>query len=209
MMKSSLRHIAISGALIICGCISTFADSMQEPDFVKAMRPIEAIQSRENAEKYLATLPLSPIEGIWEYPADETSLIILKSRHDKGHYDIYLLESVDCSLHPGMNVGQIEESADKTQFSIKLKTKLNKGLLTSPLPCSGKLSGNSDILYIKSPKIKVSFTPSLFLPTLMKVLRLGFRVRTESPADKVPDGIIKTFPTFDGNSPASSSPRYL
>lgn len=199
----------LSAFIMVLSSAFTSAKESGESDFARSMRPAEAVMSRENAKKYLRSLPLSPLEGIWEYPADDVTLLILRSRHDKGKYEIYLLESVDCRLSPGMLVGEAVATADKSQFSMTLRTRLKRGMLCSPAPCAGKLSSDAEVLYIKAPKVKISLTPSIFLPTLWHTLRLGVRIRTENPSDKLPDGWRKTFPTFDGNEPSASTPRYL
>lgn len=206
------RSIFIILAFLIASFQGFAAVNSEEPstDFSRTGRDQSILFSRDNAEKYLLSIPLSSLEGIWEYPANETTLIILRSKTEKGIYDIFLLDSVDCRFSPGMKVGEACASPDPKQFKIELCTRLKKGLLTSPLPCAGKLSKNSDILYISTPRIKVSFSPSIFLPTLWKAIRMGgIRVKSEDPASKIPDGLVKSFPTFDGNPPSRSNPRYL
>ena len=184
-------------------------DFAKMSDFAKPLRPTEAITGRREAENYLKSLPLDPLEGIWEYPADETSLLILKSRHEKGKYEIFLLESVDCRFVPGMIVGTATATPDATQFSLSLNTRLKKGQPCNPMKCAAKLSSNNEVLVIKAPKVKFTLTPSIILPTLWNTLRLGMRIKAENPAEKLPDGWIKSYPTFDGNPRSKTIIRYL
>ncbi|MDE6247643.1 MAG: hypothetical protein K2M41_07365 [Muribaculaceae bacterium] len=180
-----------------------------DSDYASDGHDLAIFDSLSAADKFLTSIAVDPLEGIWEYPADETSLLILKSRFQKGVYDIYLYESVDCRFSRGMKVGSATASADPSQFSLSLHSKLRKDILTAPIPCAGKLSAEGDILYISAPKIKISVTPSLFLPTLWNTLRLSTRIRTEDPASKLPSGLRKVLPAFDGNPPCSSAVRYL
>lgn len=183
---------------------------LSESDFCKDGRDISIfLAPGDSSQPYLASVATDPIEGIWEYPADETSLIILRNPTAKGVYDIYLYESVDCRFSRGMRVGTATATADPKQFSLSLCSRLRKNILTSPLPCAGKLSADADILYIQAPKVKLSITPSILLPTLWNTLRLSTRIRVENPADKLPSGLRKVFPTFDGNPRPQSAIRYL
>ena len=173
--------------LSCCICIAAGAKYIPpaDSDYASDGHDLALFDSLSAADNFLTSIAVDPLEGIWEYPAD------------------------DCRFSRGMKVGSATASADPSQFSLSLHSKLRKDILTAPIPCAGKLSAEGDILYISAPKIKISVTPSLFLPTLWNTLRLSTRIRTEDPASKLPSGLRKVLPAFDGNPPCSSAVRYL
>lgn len=161
------------------------------------------------AEQHLASLPLRPVEGIWEYPADEVALLVIRIPGEKGRYGVYLLESVDCRLWPGMQLGWLEESADRMKFRISLSSKLHKGIPVGHMQGVATLGKNADMLTIDMPKVKFTITPSVLLPSLWNMLRLSVRLTTRNPLDRLPEGWVKTFPSFDGDGSSSRYTRYL
>lgn len=164
---------------------------------------------RSTAETYLSTLPLSPVEGIWEYPAEETAVMILADDEQKGRYNIYYLEGIDCRLYPGLKIGSLESSPSAQKFKISLCSNLSGGLPGVFQTGLATLSDQQDALYLEMPKIKISVNPSLVLPVLWNKLRLNLRIRTTDPLDKLPVGWIKTYPTYDLNGSTRPHIRYL
>ena len=47
---------------------------------------LSSFRDRDEAERTLGGLPLQDIEGIWEYPADEAAVAILRDERAKGRY---------------------------------------------------------------------------------------------------------------------------
>lgn len=200
-MKTWLRHAAC--ILITTGYV------LLSPDIVYGDNKTIKIIDRKGAEQILTGIPLSPIEGIWEYPADEVSLMVLKDNSAKGKYNIFFVEGIDCRLWPGQELGSIEETANSTKFKISLCSAISDGLPGQVLTGLATLSDNSDVLTIEMPKMKLRLTPSIIIPTLWNRLRLNLRIKSTDPLEKLPEGWIKTFPSDDVNKTVHSGLRYL
>lgn len=162
-----------------------------------------------SAAELCANLPISSIEGIWEYPADEITLLILQDLWKKGIYNVYIIDAVDCRLEPGIKIGEATESPDPTQFRLSLCSSIKRGLPGMPKDCLAKLNKNGESLLISAPKIKVVLSPSIMLPRLWNAIRLSLRMKVENPIERLPEGWRKIYPSYDGNGSSSSKPRYL
>lgn len=175
------------------------------------MLPLRAAPlNRIEAEKLCDNLPLSDIEGIWEFPSEETSMLIKRSDDRlKGVFDIILIESTDCRLFSGMKLGEIMASADPYKFKLHLSSKIKKGVLKAPMDCLATLSKTGKSITIEEPGIKISFSPSIIFPSLWNFFRLGARMRFNNPASKIPQGWIKTYPSPDSSPNYPYSPIYF
>lgn len=156
-----------------------------------------------------AELPLAPLEGIWEYPADEVKVLILRDKLKKGHYNVYIVEAVDCRFFPGMRVGYAVDSSDPKKFKLALCSKIKKGVPGSYINCLAQLNESAETLNIEAPKVNVKLAPSISFPALWNKLRLGLRFSTSNPLEKLPEGWVRVYPSYDGNGTSSSRPRYL
>lgn len=156
-----------------------------------------------------AELPLSSLEGIWEYPADEVKVLILRDKLKKGHYNVYVVEAVDCRFFPGMRVGYAIDSADPKKFKLALCSKIKKGVPGGYVNCLATLNESAETLNIEAPKVSVKLAPSISFPALWNKLRLGLRFNSSNPLEKLPEGWVKVYPSYDGNGSSSSGPRYL
>lgn len=159
------------------------------------------IDNPEHAVTLLSDHSTAAIEGIWEYPADEVSLIVLADPLRKGTFGIYIVEAVDCRLTPGMQVGLITRTADPQRFRLSLCSRLKKGLAADPRDCAAKLSADGAYLTIDSPKIRIALSPSIIFPRLWNMLRMGMRIKTTDPADRLPDGWHKIHPATTPQTP--------
>ncbi len=154
---------------------------------------------------YCDTAPLDPAEGIWEYPDDGVTVLIRRSPTMEGTYEVIAIDSEDTRIAPGSVIGRLESTPDPRQFRLTLATKARKGILGSPAECLATLSADGDALHVKSKKTKIVFNPSALLPRFWRVARL----RTSDPLDKLPAGMIKVYPSYDGNGSSRRHPRYL
>lgn len=203
-----MRYFLISLILTMAVSMAT-APEASAGDFASSGYPPASCRDRGEAELFLSRMPLAPVEGIWEYPADEVALMVVRNRSLKGIYDVYLVESVDCRLHPGMHLGRLEESPDERKFKISLSSKISKGTPVIDNTGLALLSESGEALTIDMPELKFSFSPALILPALWNRLRLSVRTRLRNPLDRLPDGWIKTYPSTDGNGSDTRRPRYL
>lgn len=158
-----------------------------------------------SGRQYCDTAPLDRIEGIWEYPDDGVTVLIRRQGATTGIYEVVAIDSEDTRITPGNIIGQLESSPDPRQFRLTLLTKARKGVLGTPAQCLATLSTEGDALFVKSKKTKIIFNPSVLLPRFWRVAR----IRTSDPLDKMPAGMIKVYPSYDGNGSSRRQPRYL
>lgn len=199
-----MMKLSITALLLCLSCLPGFGNTTPGNSF-----KIGSFHDRGEAEALISTLPLKPIEGIWEYPADEIALMVIRDNTHKGRYRILHVESIDCRLFPGMELGWIEESPDKSKFKIYLCSHLCDGLPGDRRQGLATLSANGESLIIEMPEVKFKISPSIIFPTLWNKLRLSLRVNSTNPLDKLPEGWIKTFPGYELEGTTPDSPRYL
>lgn len=201
MMTESLKIVAAE--------IHPDGNIVEKCDFDDSGYPKGGCSNILAAQNLCSNIPLSPLEGIWEYPADEVTLMILRNKWEKGHYDVYVVEAVDCRLDAGMRIGYAVDSADPNQFKLALCSKIKGGLPGGFINCLAKLDKNGESLRIQAPKMKLTLNPSLVLPVLWNKLRIGVRMKTNDPMENFPEGWIRVYPSYDGNGSSLSQPRYL
>ena len=146
---------------------------------------------------------LRPIEGIWSYPEDDVTVMVYRSG-EKGRYDIYVVEAADCSLSPAMKIGELHESPEPEKFSLKLFTRSRKGVLSIPCSATARFSENKGALIVTKPSLKLKFNPTRLLPYFWRIVSVSVK-----PGESVPEGMIKVYPSFDGNNSSRREPRYL
>ena len=146
---------------------------------------------------------LRPIEGLWSYPGDDVTVMVYRSR-TKGLYDIYVVEAADCSLAPGMKIGELRASAVPDTFSLNLFTRLEKGVLGMPCEVTATFSENKESLTIKKPSVKIRLNPGRLLPYFWRIVSVSVK-----PGEALPEGMIKIYPSYDGNDSSKREPRYL
>ena len=153
------------------------------------------------ALEYCRLHPLDKVEGIWEFPEDNTVVLISSSSKKRRTYDLTIVSTPDCRLKPGEKIGEMSSSVDSDKFRLSLFTSRKDGILTDPSDCLATLNDREGSITIEKRKFKISSRISRYLPKFWRLLSL-FSV--SSPADKLPQGLIRIFP-----SPAPHGPIYL
>ena len=164
--------------------------------------PADLLEAMELCDK----TDLRPIEGLWLCPEDDVTLLIMRDNAMDNRYSVVVVESSDCSLRPGTEIGTMSITTDPSKFKLRLFTSVKKGVLSSPCEAAAIYSPANESITIQKPSIKFSFQPGRLLPYLWRTAR----IKVNDPAAKLPEGIIKVYPTFDYNSNSSKrQPRYL
>lgn len=161
--------------------------------------PADILEARD----FCDNADLRPIEGLWSYPEDDVTVLIFRS-DAKGIYDIFVVEAADCSLLPGMKLGELHSSADPDKFSMKLFTQVKKDLLSSPCSATAIYSEAKESLTIKKSSLKFRFNPTRLLPSFWRLVSVSVKSKEEAP-----EGMIKIYPSYDGNGSSRRQPRYL
>ena len=148
---------------------------------------------------------LRAIEGLWSYPEDDVTVLIFRNESKKGVYDIYVVEAADCSLSPKMLLGELHDSADPDKFTLKLFTKVKNGVLSAPLDAVASFSESKEALTVKKKSnFNVRLYPTRLLPSFWRMVSVSLK-----PRESAPEGMIKVYPSYDGNGSTRRGPRYL
>jgi hypothetical protein len=150
---------------------------------------------------------MQPLEGIWYYPNEETTLGIerYKGRHNIG-YRIILLDSPDINVMPGTVIGYIAATAVDNKYQLWLYSQRDKVTLVKPLECVATLNGKATTLTFEPPrwKVKVRVNFARFLPSLFS----GMSIVPEKVEERVPVGFRKIYPEGGDGNPFNRI-RYL
>lgn len=164
--------------------------------------PGDILEARELCDR----TDLRPVEGLWMCPEDDVTLLIMRDNINENQYSIVVVESADCSLSNGLEIGKLNISPDPLKYKLRLFTRVKKGILSTPCDALATYSPSTESMRIEKPSIKISFQPGRLLPYLWRTAR----IKVSNPADKVPEGMIKIYPTFDNNENSRRHhPRYL
>ncbi len=181
------KATTIIGA-ILWVCVSTMAST---------------IADEQAAREYCDRTPLLRIEGIWEFPADGTRVLLRKAANSSHSCDIVLLSSPDCRLTPGEVIGSISPAPEQGRFRISLCRKRSNGILTDPGHCAAKLSASGNSITIKPRRLKLGLRTMWFLPKVWRTLRISL----SDPEGELPDGLIRIYPLTSPDKTAE--PIYL
>lgn len=177
------------------------------PQEIPAYVPLDISEARTIAD----TSPLLPVEGIWTYPDDNVTVWIHRSRTMHATppiFDITVLQSDDARLLPGTKIGTLAGSTDPSKFKLTLFSAWNMGILSAPKSFLATYRPDHEALYMEGRRLSLSFNPMRILPSFLGALR-GFRIGYDDPLDDLPKGMIKIYPSYDGNGSSRRSLRYL
>ena len=172
----------------------------------------------DEAKEICSTLPLDALEGIWIYPEDRVTVMIIRDRDKAGVsslpiYRISVVEGEDCRLHAGDIIGEIGATAEPSIYSIRLFTESKNNILGKPVSCSVKLTNENETLVIKRSKSSLKYRLNInfnrLLPGFWKIVSSGISKQNTSESSSLPVGMIKIFPSYDGNGSSRRQPRYL
>lgn len=171
----------------------------------------------EMAEEICKGLPLEAVEGVWLYPEDKVSVLILSDNsEDKNSLPVYTISVVDTSdvnLHPGEEIGKLKATVEENVFEIELATE-RKGLkLLKPKSVLATLSKDGDKFIIKKEKSpfrgRLNLNFSRLLPGFWKILSIGVSQNNRGGNPEAAVGMVKIYPSYDGNGSSKGKVRYL
>lgn len=199
----------ISPAIILFLLASGNACLAQQPTACDIDRAIEICSA----------LPLDLLEGIWAYPDDNVTVMILKSQPSSSlnlpSYEISVVESDDTRLSPSDVIGSIKATPEASKYEITLFTEKNKDVLQKSNSCMASLSKDSDALILKGNKqkklnLRLNINPTRLLPNFWRIVRISASAGNNSDASRQPSvGMVKIYPSYDGNGSSRRQPRYL
>lgn len=150
---------------------------------------------------------LQPIEGIWQYKAEQMTLGIERCTGvDEAEYRIILLHSADMELMPGMVIGYLASSVDETKYRLWLYSERNRLTLHGPMEAVATFDREKGTIIFDPPhwraKVRLNFTR--FLPSIFRVMS----VTPEIVDQKLPVGFNKIYP-IEGDTRRFNKIRYL
>ena len=170
------------------------------------------------AKELCDELPLETIEGIWLYPDDNVTVLILNDQTDQGRnvfpsYSISVVDTSDARLHPGEVIGNLRATPELNVFKIELSTEKKNDLLLKPKSCLANLSKEGDTFTIKKQKApfkgRVNLNFNRLLPRFWKIVSVGINQSGTGNSVSPPIGMIKIYPSYDGNGSSRRKIRYL
>lgn len=170
------------------------------------------------AKEICGELPLENMEGIWLYPEDGVTVMILNDQdrlniNSLPSYSITVVKTSDARLHPGEEIGKLYATADENVFKIELSTEKNNELLLKPKSCMATLSKDGDSFIIKRQKSpikgRLNFNFNRLLPGFWKIVSAGITTNGSGNSYQLPIGMVKIYPSYDGNGSSRRKVRYL
>ncbi len=166
----------------------------------------EKISDLGMAMDYCRENPIDRIEGIYEFPEDNTVVLIRCAEPRQRMYELIVVSTPDCRLNPGEKIGEMNGTVDPDKFRLALFTSRKNGILSEPNDCTAQFDESDGALRIEKKKLKFSPRLSRFLPKFWRIISL-FTI--DDPTTKLPQGLIKIFPSpYNGNT-LGRTPKYL
>lgn len=216
LIKNRHRLYGLVISLIICaGSFHSYGTIPDKEDPTPARSDIYDIEA---AKEFCDATPLRAPEGIWIYPDDNVSVLILRresiSASALPSYDIQVVETSDVRLRPGDIIGKLTETPESNKFEMELFTEYKDKIFRKPKTCMARLTEDKEVLVLSKDKSKfnfrISFNPSTLLPKLWKILRFNGSYGNNSSNAAAPAvGMVKVYPSYDGNGSSKREPRYL
>lgn len=167
------------------------------------------VMDERAARDYCDREILDEVEGIWHYVEDDVKVLVSRDKDGTGNYRITVLETPDCRVSPGDVIGRLVPSADRRQFRMELYTDCRSGLLTDTRECLATLGDDGNALLIKARKLKLKLRLRglSLLPRFWRLVSIGYD--KSDPLEKLPRGMVRIYPSFDGDGSGLRAPRYL
>lgn len=205
MKKSLSLFLAIN----VAGCLFS-------PCVSNAKEPVKAYDMAM-AKEICASLPMDNVEGVWLYPEDKVTVLILKEEDTDSNrlpcYSISVVDTSDSRLRPGETLGKLEATPDNHVYKIELATERKNNLLLKSKSCLANLSNDGETFFIKRQKSpfkgRLNLNLSRLLPGFWKMVSTGISTSGQDEKTKTPVGMIKIYPSYDGNGSSKRQPRYL
>lgn len=175
----------------------------------------EEVRDIKAAKELCDALPLSAPEGIWIYPEDNVTVLITRyaSVKPSSHtvYEIRIISSTDAQLKPGELLGTLQQTVTPGQYRMLLNTTRKNGILTTPRECSATLTADHEGMAVEKQQskfnLRFTLSPTVLLPSFWKIIRIS--AGSAKTHNLVKEGMMRIYPSYDGNGSSRRKPRYL
>ena len=209
-MNHVMRNIAVVCGLTL-GVATGMCRAMSNDHMPEVSSLVAGDYSREALERRLRAMPLQPVEGLWYFNEEQTTLLIERTDADASDerltYRIVYVDSEAYDIEPGTVVGYVKPSAEHDKYALWIYSEMNLSGLERPVKCVATLSGKADVLTFEKTRWRLKFRANFarFLPSLFK----GISLLTDYDEAEVPLGFRKVFPARDDDGTAGGVIRYL
>lgn len=158
------------------------------------------VHDEGEAREYCDTTALHRIEGIWEFPDDQTRVLISRRQIDNA-YDIIVVDTPDCRMAPGDIIGNVKPSAQPGTYEMSISRMKVKGVFSDPGKCKARLADNESSLSFTTRKLSVNIGNLYLLPRFWRLFR--FKIKDV----EIPQGMVRVYPVPYGSK--VKEPIYL
>ncbi len=194
------RLVSLTLSLLLAlGCLA----SSKVPKRSTVLQGIDEQTMRER----LAHTDLQPLEGVWQYPAEDMTVAIERYNGENNvQYRVIMLGSRDIGVLPGTVIGYIAPSATHDKYTLWLYCERDDSTLQHPVECVATLNSAASSLTFDQTQWRVRFRVNLarFLPSLFK----GVSIIPRKEKETIPLGFNKVFPA-DNNGELNDKVIYL
>lgn len=203
-----LKHHIVNISFVILLSMTGFCSYASSP---------QVAYDIDMAKEICNELPLENVEGVWVYPDDKVTVMILNEnsgdRNSLPSYIISVVETSDSRLHPGDMIGRLYATPDENTFRIELSTEKYNDLLLKPKSVIANLSKDGDSFTIKRQKAplrgRINLNLNRLLPGFWKIVSIGISQNNTGNSLQAPVGMVKIYPSYDGNGSSRRKVRYL
>lgn len=203
----SFRHrfSAVVTALIVC--VGFFSSAAVNP---------EDVYDIDTAMTLCDSLPLQQPEGVWIYPEDGVTVLITRVKQlSASHlptFEIRVVETSDVRMHPGDIIGTLSATPERNKYEAQFYTERKNDLLLKPKTVIAQINDDGETMILKQNKPKFNFrftfNPSILLPKMWRVIRMNTSSGNNTSLTPA-IGMVKIYPSYDGNGSSRRQPRYL
>lgn len=209
-MRASRDTWCIVAVLLWAACFAQSAFGAENQGIPSKSRIIKADYSESAVKARCQSMALQPVEGLWYYSEEKTSIMIERTDDTKDGYNakyrIVYVDSDDYDLLPGTVMGYMEPSAENGKYVLWIFSEREVSTLFKPVKCVATLSADGESLTFVKPSVKLKFRMNVarFLPTLFR----GLSVIAEKGSETMSLGFRKIYPTTSHDS-ENGVVRYL
>lgn len=162
----------------------------------------------EEARIWCDTTTLDALEGIWLLPDDGVYLLVKRmGASPLTDYSLEVVATLDGRTETGSMVGTMSPAPDRKSVQMRLPVRRRGKGAPVLQECKLEVAEGEDALMIVPQKsgVRFTFSPTSLLSGFWKLVRISY-----SPKEKEKStGLVKVYPTYDGNGSDRHNPRYL
>lgn len=177
--------------------------------FVAAVFRVYGDDPLSRARIWCDSVPLSALEGIWLLPDDKVYVLSKRTSSDAmADCSLTVVASLDGITPAGTDLGTLSPMADRNKVALTLPTSKGRDRMPSGMKsCVMTVSDGGYALVVDaaSRQFRLQISPTMLLPGFWRMVRFSF---TPGQQKQYP-GMVKVYPSYDGNGSDRHNPRYM